>query len=714
MKKLFVLFLFIVSAYSVQAYQAIRFSKEEGTEFRSHRRSRLSFHGNSVTVLSAGSESGFLVDGKWDLSGYSALKFKVTNNDSVHPIQICCVVTDSSCKVRNFTRSAVVGKADHLSQVMPKETKEITMYLPAPLPHPEVNQIFYDNFIVGKARNTPYSRGCTEFSYDINLKDVTMVGIGVRAGLADISYTVSDICIVEGKQKPLPKWMNMDADHFFPFIDRYGQFRYENWPGKIRSDSDLEKARKAEEKDLAVNPGPEEWSKFGGWKNGPKYEATGQFYVKKIAGKWWMIDPEGYLFWSHGVVRVTPSSAVTPLDGHKFYFSDLPKDESDPFYKFYYTYDELLKPYYTARGIKETYDFSCANLYRKYGENYREIWYELAHKRLRSWGLNTIANSSDHALCLMDRTVYNERVDLGSSVEGYPEWPILEGSTGWWKFIDPFDDLFETCVRAHLEAEKRELDDPWCLGFFVDNEIKWGKQEHLATLAFMASAAQASKKTLINFLIEKYHNIESLNKVWNSNYKDWRALLSNRQKPPKLAYADLCDFSLRIVEKYFSTVRRVFKQIAPNKLYMGCRFSGSSCPDFVVRIAGKYCDVMSYNRYAFDQASFSLPLGIDLPMMIGEFHFGAMDRGLFHTGLLRVDSQKERGEMYEFYIRSCLENPCIIGTNWHQFSDQPTTGRFDGENFQVGFTDVCDTPYAETICALRRVGSSMYHIRYGK
>ncbi|MBQ8363178.1 MAG: hypothetical protein IJX36_04530, partial [Thermoguttaceae bacterium] len=40
-----------------------------------------------------------------------------------------------------------------------------------------------------------------------------------------------------------------------------------------------------------------------------------------------------------------------------------------------------------------------------------------------------------------------------------------------------------------------------------------------------------------------------------------------------------------------------------------------------------------------------------------------------------------------------------------------TTGRFDGENYQIGLVDICDVPYAETIEAVRRVGYAMYDIR---
>lgn len=52
-----------------------------------------------------------------------------------------------------------------------------------------------------------------------------------------------------------------------------------------------------------------------------------------------------------------------------------------------------------------------------------------------------------------------------------------------------------------------------------------------------------------------------------------------------------------------------------------------------------------------------------------------------------------------------------MGVHWHQFSDQATTGRFDGEYLQVGLTDVCDRPYEEMRTALREVGYSLYDRR---
>ncbi|MDZ7615979.1 MAG: beta-agarase, partial [Patescibacteria group bacterium] len=141
-----------------------------------------------------------------------------------------------------------------------------------------------------------------------------------------------------------------------------------------------------------------------------------------------------------------------------------------------------------------------------------------------------------------------------------------------------------------------------------------------------------------------------------------------------------------------------------------CRFAWAN--ELAVRASAEYCDVISFNKYRRSIADTALPEGIDLPIIIGEFHFGALDRGMLHTGLVPTQSQQERAAAYRAYVESALDNRFIVGTHWFQFSDQATTGRGgDGENYQIGLIDACDTPYPETIQALRDVGAAMYRRR---
>ena len=87
------------------------------------------------------------------------------------------------------------------------------------------------------------------------------------------------------------------------------------------------------------------------------------------------------------------------------------------------------------------------------------------------------------------------------------------------------------------------------------------------------------------------------------------------------------------------------------------------------------------------------------------------DRGPFGTDLRPTANQNEWAERLREYVRSALNNPLIVGVHWHQFADQATSGRFDGEYFQVGWTDICDTPYPETVAALRKIGAELYTTR---
>ena len=112
-------------------------------------------------------------------------------------------------------------------------------------------------------------------------------------------------------------------------------------------------------------------------------------------------------------------------------------------------------------------------------------------------------------------------------------------------------------------------------------------------------------------------------------------------------------------------------------------------------------------------AAYKMRYGLDKPVIVGEWPLGAYDRGMMHPSLQECADQRERAWFYGEYMRGALEHPLIIGVHWHQFMDQATTGHFDGENFQVGFLDCCDTPYPETVAACRRAGYGLYQTRYG-
>jgi len=542
-------------------------------------------------------------------------------------------------------------------------------------------------------------RGNPPVSPNLDASNVTQVLVFV--GRPKRSH-VFDIVALRAGGAAAPSTEPADPKQFFPMIDAFGQYRYRDWPGKIHGIADLVARRNTEAKDLAACPAPADRDAYGGWTKGAKRDATGFFRVEKIDGVWWLIDPEGRLFWSHGIDCVRAANA-TPITDREHYFQELPAADS-PLAAFYGRAGWAPHGYYQGRGEYRTFDFARANLFRKYAESWADASADLAHLRLRRWGLNTIANWSESPVYLRRRTPYTANVS--------PSSRRIEGSEGYWgKFADVFDPSFRESLRAAFAREKgRTAGDSWCIGYFVHNEISWGDELSLAIAALKSPADQPAKRAFIDDLKAKYGTIEKLNDAWSTNHATWDALLASTAPPDKArAQEDLGGFYTRTAETYFRTIRESLKEVAPDQLYLGCRFAWVN--DRAARAGAKYCDVVSYNRYEYGVEDLRLPDGCDKPVVIGEFHFGALDRGLFHTGLRRARDQRHRADLYAAYVRGALRNPLIVGTHWFQYQDQATTGRGDGENYQIGFLDICDTPYPEIIAAARDVGFRMYDIR---
>jgi hypothetical protein len=538
-------------------------------------------------------------------------------------------------------------------------------------------------------------RGAPGQGEKIDPANVTQLLVFIANPKAGHTFEVTTIH-AEGSVTTVP------TDKFFPFIDEFGQFIHADWPGKVYSASELAERTRAEQKDLAANPGPADWNQYGGWTGGPKLKATGFFRVEKYQGKWWLVDPEGRLFWSHGIdcVRL---GAATPISDRENYYRNLPEAGS-PLGKFYGTGNLAAHGYYETKRNYRTYDFALANLFRKYGDDYAREFADVTHRRLKSWGMNTIANWSDGAIYGLRRSPYTATISFRSKV--------VEGSTGYWgKFHDVFDPDFAQSLRQALVREQgKAINDPWCLGFYVHNELAWGDDTSLALASLVSPPDQPAKLALLDDLKAKYTAIEKLNAAWGTTHGSWEALRQSTNRPNlKTAGADLRAFYTRFAETYFKTIRDELKKAAPSQLYLGCRFAWVN--DLAAVAATKYCDVVSYNRYEYSVEKHRLPNGIDLPTIIGEFHFGALDRGMFHTGLKKTADQPDRALKYKEYVQGALRNPQLVGTHWFQYKDQATTGRSDGENYQIGFLDTCDTPYPETIAASREVGYGLYRYR---
>ena len=506
------------------------------------------------------------------------------------------------------------------------------------------------------------------------------------------------------------KQKTLSAKTFLPFVDRFGQFAHDDWPGKIHDEAELAASRAAEEDWLGRNAEDAipEADVYGGWAGGPQLVATGFFRTEKVNGKWWLVDPEGRLFFSHGVDAVGVG-ATTGAEFRESYFSWLPKKDDPEFGGFW---ARVSTP--AARGFYKdpahlpfgTFDFARANALRKYGPDWRNFCAARAHVRMRAWGLNTIACWSDPVTIEMRKTPYTAKFNT--------KGPTIEGSTGWWgKFRDPFAPEFAENAKKSAEAEaKRSGEDPWCIGWFVDNELSWGSDDReIARAVLRSPATQPAKLAARRLLERKYETVEGLDAAWGTKFGTWDAFLASTNVPnEKLCGPDLEEIHRIMVRRYYRTVRDALRSAAPHRLYLGSRIAWGSRT--VYEECARHCDIVSVNLYS-RLPDRDLPQeAMDKPMLVGEFHFGALDRGMFHTGLVAARDQKERAECYRAFVNACLDHPRYVGAHWFQWKDQPLAGRMDGENYQIGFVTVTDTPYPELVAASRDVAANMYRRRF--
>lgn len=539
-------------------------------------------------------------------------------------------------------------------------------------------------------------------------------------------------------------------------IDEFGQNTNASYDEKITSLDNLFEVTEQELIDLKEGAMSDR-SKYSGYKDGKRYEATGYFRTQKIDDNWSLIDPEGYPYFATGidVIRMANAYTITGVDYDQQHVvqrdpNDLtPEDSIEKLtvsdqaketafvasevrrdcFQWLPTYDEPLGEHYAymrelfdgALDRGETYSFYAANIERKYGKKeYLNKWREVTVDRMLNWGFTSLGNWNSPEFYSNDRVPFFAN---GWIIGEYKT--VSSGDDFWSPLPDPFDPLFRVRTKATITQVREEIQgSPWCVGIFIDNEKSWGRMgsiegQHGIAIHTLSRDDKESptKAVFTKTLKDKYESIECLNTAWGTQISSWD-ILSQGIKGLEHNSVQLEDYGMLLeiyAGEYFKIVREELKAQLPNHLYLGARFADWGMTPDVVRAAAKYCDVISYNYYkeGLHPEPWAFLAEVDMPSIIGEFHIGAKDTGLYHPGLVVADNQVERGEMYEAYMHSVIDNPYFVGAHWFQYIDSPITGRsYDGENYNVGFVSITDTPYKPMVKSAKRLHSELYKRRY--
>lgn len=489
-------------------------------------------------------------------------------------------------------------------------------------------------------------------------------------------------------------------------MDRFGQNAKADWTGKLSSEGDFPARNVAEQNDWAMHPAPEDFDEYGADAYGPQYDATGFFRIGETGGRMHFIAPNGRRFWSIGMNGVETVDVATVVTGRESMFQELPA-EGEPGSEHY---GSIVRNGQTLR----TFNFHEWNLSRRYGANWRSVWKDNALNRLQSWGFNTIGNWSSLVFANNQRVPYTWRLSTSGN---YRTFTVRNSA---YVMPDVYAAEYADVLSTRFQAQVRP-NDPWLIGYFVDNELPF-ITHHPTTGAWdlgwsvlnQDASVVRSKRVLVSWLREQYPTVTELNNAWGTNFASYENVrapvaLSN---PNPSAIEDLRRFGLVFANQYYQVVTQALRRWDTNHLYLGNRFQFWT-PE-LVRLAANYCDVISFNCFEDDllRADWESIRKVRRPILIGEFGFGARDRGLFGDPLNETENQANRAAAYERFVRLALQDERVVGVHVFKFYDEPASGRvWGGSNANFGFCDVTDTPYAELTAAARTIHAQAYQLR---
>jgi parallel beta-helix repeat protein len=409
-------------------------------------------------------------------------------------------------------------------------------------------------------------------------------------------------------------------------------------------------------------------------------DGTGFFDVAQDEnGVWWFVTPTGEKFYSTGCTYV-----------------DL---------------DNLLYRY---------------NVLDKYGDS--KVWANITIDRLKTWGINTVSGLN--------------------SREFFPDMPYvarfrfkqINTGKGWTsqRHPDVFDPAWQKAVEDIINEFAVPLkEDSNLIGYYTDNEMQWGADQgpvndiFLTILELYMSAPKETpgKQRVVQFMSERYNNINEFNRVWRMNIDNFHDLF-NYTKFGRDAWCirlgqakkDVDDFSRLVANTYFKIASSTLKAADPNHLYLGVRFHPMGVPREVLEECAKYVDVISINYYRnllniYDPAWMYYELLFDCvpydqwlqryykisnkPILISEFNFilkdydTSINSQVSKKSLKVCPSPEKEAEKFERYTRKCLDCPYIIGYHWFVY----TQGYFCNWGL-VNFWDEPNTPLVDKMAEI--------------
>ena len=408
-------------------------------------------------------------------------------------------------------------------------------------------------------------------------------------------------------------------------------------------------------------------SKYGGF-TGKKFDASGFFRTEKQDGIWWLVDPEGYAFFSVGLNSVEPGVEAS-------------SDEEKLKARFFGAYPSV------------------------------EDWADKAQVWLGDTGFNTLGSWSDwKAVNDGERaqTPYTEQLHLLAHFVWRDKKERIakngaEGEKMQWMLYYVFDPEFaDYCAEKMATVAPRTKDDPYLLGYFTDNEL--GHRVNQLDRFLKLPASDPVRLHVVDWLAQRGVTADVNGKIAPSQ-------------------SDRMAFYKYHVETYYKIVSTAVRAADPNHMIIGDRLNYDQQDNPLIwQVAAPYIDVFSYNWYHVWNPNENSDISnwarwADKPVMITEWYAKGLDTGMENdTGAgWIVASQKERGQFYQTFALGLLDDPNVVGFHWFRYRDNNVDAAhlvdWSNRDSNKGFYDVDYQPYTDLEVRARAVNKRVYGIR---
>ena len=382
----------------------------------------------------------------------------------------------------------------------------------------------------------------------------------------------------------------------------------------------------------------------------------------------------------------------------------------------------------------------------------REGWATNTAERLRSWGFNGLGAACDNSRFKgsgLGRCVFLALGDSATAEKADEEhWLSDNLHTPGTAFPNVFHPDFEkTCDELARKRCAPNVGDPWLVGYFLDNELRWWGLGDSATGLFdlvrTLPPEHSARQALAAFLEERglSTNSQCSQLPTNTNRNPANPVnpvengSASSAAPREVPAATKRAFVALVAERYFSTLCAAIRKADPGHLILGSRFAGMDFAPEILAACGRHCDVVSVNVYPWADLDTGVVLekrgGVPLadafrafrekaggkPLLLTEWSFPALDSGLpctYGAGQ-RFHTQVERAQASEMLLRTVMSLPFLVGDDFFMWQDDPALGfnKHFHENSNYGLVNVNDEPYAELTEMFARVHAEAPLIRAG-